>query len=709
MYVKEMQIRPQTNACWIYVRLSGVPEFLRDGTAPIKIAERKSRALLAYLAVHAGAALSRDRLVELLWPDRIEGTGRASLRQALSSIRTAMGDDTSTALVVSRESVALQADRVLTDIAELEGAGDNVSDVAYIPAEFMDGMSGISTELDLWILRERTRLAALCSAWFKQRAERAETENNSSDAASYLSQALAIDPFDESLHRRLMTVLAASGRSDAALRQFETLASTLHDDLSIKPELATTQLAQKIRAGRMQRVIAPESSKTETAALPVRITPETLYAKSGKLSIAYQVTGSGPIDVVFVTGWVSNVDFAWKFPPYANFLEKLGTMCRLIRFDKRGTGLSDRGVGNPSLEERIEDVRSVMAAAGSKRAIMFGTSEGGNMCMLFAATYPDKAAGLVLYGSFAKGLWASDYAWAKTREQVEAELAEIEQSWGGPFDLNNGAPSLAADSEATKWFAEYMRHSASPQDAISLWRWSTEIDVRGILSAIRIPTLVMHRTDDRWVKVEEGRFLAGHIPNARFVEFPGDDHIIWAGDHDGLLTEVNSFLNELPKYEEIAQMLAVILMVSPEGVPNDVSNADAIRAAIIRHGGHLQQSTDGRVLALFDGPSKGALCGAQLTSSMKVRAVLHIGEIERVGGELRGTALDVTAAMLEYAEPGQLIVSQIVRDLMPGTTAFWGGGKHVFLQNELGRYMIYALSDQGISEINSAKTHIASP
>ena len=270
--------------------------------------------------------------------------------------------------------------------------------------------------------------------------------------------------------------------------------------------------------------------------------PSTRYARSGDLNIAYQVVGDGPVDLIYVPGWVSNLDHAWEFPRMVHVFERLSRFARLILFDKRGTGLSDRNVGFPTLEQRMQDVQAVMDAAGSRRAVLMGTSEGGNMCMLFAATYPERTVALVLNGSFAKGLWAQDYPWAKTAEQVEQELAAITRDWGGAFDLSNAAPSLAQDREARDWLAAYLRNSASPQDAIALWRWNTEIDVRDILGAIHVPTLVLHRRGDRWVNVEEGRFVADRIEGAKWMELPGDDHVIWAGDADRTLDEIEEFV-----------------------------------------------------------------------------------------------------------------------------------------------------------------------
>ncbi|BAB52134.1 mll5743 [Mesorhizobium japonicum MAFF 303099] len=276
--------------------------------------------------------------------------------------------------------------------------------------------------------------------------------------------------------------------------------------------------------------------------MPASLRPETHYVKSGGVSVAYQVTGGGPFDLVYVQGWVSNLDYAWESPRLAHVLRRLGSFCRLVRIDKRGTGLSDRNVGFPTLQERADDVRAVLDAIGSRRAVLFGSSEGGVLCMLFAATYPERTQALILHGAYAQGLWSPDYPWAKTREDMEEELAEIERKWGEPWDLGRGAPSLANDTREQQWFAAYLRSSASPSDAIALWRWGAEVDVRNILHAIHVPTLILHRKGDRWVKVEEALYLSERIAGATLIELPGDDHLIWGADSDRLVDTIQHYL-----------------------------------------------------------------------------------------------------------------------------------------------------------------------
>src|SRR5262249_33001498 len=266
--------------------------------------------------------------------------------------------------------------------------------------------------------------------------------------------------------------------------------------------------------------------------------PKTRYAKNGSVSIAYQVFGQGPLDFVYVPGWISHVEYTWEHPAYAHFLERLGTFTRVIMFDKRGTGMSDRDVGFPTLEERMDDVRAVMDAVGSHRAALLGTSEGGNMSILFAATYPERVAALVVFSIFAKRIWSPDYPWAPTPEEREAWYRLLEQDWGGVTDLATLSPSSAADPAFAEWWATFLRMGASPGAALTLARTNTQIDIRPILPAVRVPTLVLHRRGDRDSRVEEGRYIAAQIPNAKLRELEGKDHLIFAGDVDGVVDEI---------------------------------------------------------------------------------------------------------------------------------------------------------------------------
>jgi pimeloyl-ACP methyl ester carboxylesterase len=377
--------------------------------------------------------------------------------------------------------------------------------------------------------------------------------------------------------------------------------------------------------------------------------PRTLYTKSGNVSIAYQVLGSGPIDLVYAQGWITNVEYALENPDYARFLMRLGTFSRFVRFDRRGMGLSDREVSSLTLEERVDDIRAVMDAIGSERAAFLGVSEGGYMSLMFAATYPERTSALVLYGCYAKGSWAPDYPWGLTDEQHEAWVADLESNWGGPFDLEHGAPSVAKDEAARSWFGAYLRYSASLTATKVLAYQNHAVDVRGLLAAVRAPTLVLHRTGDLWAPLAEGRYLAEHIPGAKLVELPGEDHIPWWGDQERLVGEVQEFLTGSRAIPSTDRVLLTVLVTDIVGSTEKAaamgdlkwkgrlqSHDVAVRQELKNFGGQEINTTgDGFILA-FTGPSRAIQC------ALAIRQDLGSGLIDQ--------SQKATAAAMQMAE-----------------------------------------------------------
>ncbi|MBZ9882826.1 alpha/beta fold hydrolase [Mesorhizobium sp. CA10] len=522
---------------------------------------RKARAMMAYLALQAGQAQSREKLAALLWSVNGETQARMSLRQAVSAIRKAMRECGSGRFLTDGASVGLYLDEIDFDVARFETLATGFSPerleqaLAVYRGDLLDGLGVKEEPFEDWLRIERERLRTIAIAALDRLVAHYSASNDLSSCARTAARLLAMEPLREDIHRALMRAYAAQGRINLALKQYELCREALERDLGLQPELETRQLYEALRTRRMSS--SPHSTRPVAAAEPAAgsganaggslsggepLPPTTHYVKSAGINIAYQVTGEGPIDLIYVPGWVSNLDLAWGSPRFAHVLKRLGTFSRLIRFDKRGTGLSDRNVGLPTLEERMEDVRAVLDAVGSTRAVLFGSSEGGPMCMLFAATYPERTSALVLNGTYAKGTWSKEYPWARTVAQVDDDVAAVERQWGKPADMSNAAPSLTEDMVEREWFAAYLRNSASPADAIALWRWGTEVDVRDILPAIRVPTLIVQRTGDRWVRPEEGRYLATHIQGARYVELAGRDHVIWGEDCDSLVDEIRSFV-----------------------------------------------------------------------------------------------------------------------------------------------------------------------
>jgi pimeloyl-ACP methyl ester carboxylesterase/DNA-binding winged helix-turn-helix (wHTH) protein len=415
----------------------------------------------------------------------------------------------------------------------------------------------------------------------------------------------------------------------------------------------------------------------EPPALPLPRIPETMYARSGDVNIAYQVIGDAPLDLVFVMGWVSHMEYFWREPSFARFLLRLASFSRLILFDKRGTGLSDRVPINqlPTLEQRMDDVRAVMDAVGSERAALCGVSEGGPMCSLFAATYPEKTLALVMIGTYAKRIRDADYPWGPTAEQREHFFEYMREHWGGPVGIDERAPSAAHDPQFRDWWATYLRMGASPGAAVALTKMNAEIDIRNVLPSIRVPSLVIHRTDDQCLKVEEGRFVAERIPGAKFVELPGNDHLPFVGNQDTILDEMEEFLTGARHRVEPDTVLATVLVAHIAGnvEPELLRRLHAyISKEIEWFRGREIDIAGNRLLAIFDGPARAIRCASAITQyalrlGVATRAGLHTGECEMVDGKVAGTAVRMCACVADEAEAGEVLVSSTVKDLVAGS------------------------------------------
>ncbi|MFQ5953726.1 MAG: adenylate/guanylate cyclase domain-containing protein [Kiloniellales bacterium] len=413
--------------------------------------------------------------------------------------------------------------------------------------------------------------------------------------------------------------------------------------------------------------------------------PRTQYTKSGDVTIAYQTVGNGPIDLIYAQGWLTNIEYAWESPDYARFLTALSSFSRLMFFDKRGTGLSDRDVGLPTLEHVMDDIRAVMDAVGSERTALFGVSEGGNMSTLFAATYPERTLALVLYGCHARGSWAPDYPWRPKPEEIEVYLAELERNWGEPFDLEEAAPSVANDESARAWFAAYLRFSASPKTARAITHMHMQIDIRDVLPTVNVPTLVLRRRGDRWSHREEARYLADQIPGARYVELPGEDHMPWWGDQDRSNAEIEEFLTGRRRTPSPERVLLTVLMTDIVGSTEKATELgdqrwksllqqhDTVVRRQVRNfqGQEVNTTGDGFVLA-FTGPTRAIQCAQAIKRDLQalgldIRVGLHTGECERRGGDLSGVALHIASRILDIARPGSILVSNTVKDLVVGS------------------------------------------
>jgi pimeloyl-ACP methyl ester carboxylesterase len=406
------------------------------------------------------------------------------------------------------------------------------------------------------------------------------------------------------------------------------------------------------------------------------------YAKSGDLHIAYAVEGDGPIDLVWIPPWVSQVEYLWAEPSLERVMARLTQFARVITFDRRGSGLSDPFFGAPTLEDQMDDVLAVMDAAGSESAAICGTLEGGPMAALFAATHPDRTDALILYATFARATWAPDYEWAWSAEQRDEHMDELVAHWGEGLVASSVAPSQIADPGFMEWAGRLERLAASPSTIRRIFRLIGEFDVRDVLPSIRVPTLVMHRAGDSFIKVEHSRYIASKVPGARYVELEGDENMFSVGDWEGLIGELEEFLTGTRHEREPDRMLATVLFtdicdstrraaeMGDRGWRFLLERHDALfRQALDRHRGREVKRTGDGFLATFDGPARAIRCAASVAEAMgslglQIRAGLHTGELEVMDGDLGGLAVHIASRVMGAAGPNEVLVSGTVKDLV---------------------------------------------
>jgi class 3 adenylate cyclase len=434
--------------------------------------------------------------------------------------------------------------------------------------------------------------------------------------------------------------------------------------------------------------------------------PETHYTKSGDVHIAYQVFGEGPINlIVLVPFMVSNIENYWDQPDFARWLLRMASYARVAIFDKRGTGMSDPVSEQFGLDQRMDDLRAVMDAAGMEQAAIMGLSEGGSLAALFAATYPDRCRALVLYGTFAR--FAS---WCPTEEFFAQILNYIDQSWGAGGLAAFFASSRANDPAFVRWFGRFERLGASPASAAALMRMNSQIDISDIVSTIRVPTPVIHRTDDKAINVEGGRFVAEHIPGARYVELPGVDHAPMIGDNaDEIADAVQEFLTGARAPVEVDRVLSTVLFTDIVGSTEKAAalgdrrwrdlldkHHALIRTDLARFRGREVKTTGDGILATFDGPARGVRCACAIAEEVKplgieVRAGLHTGECETMGDDVGGIAVHIGARVAALAGAGEVLVSSTVKDLVAGSGLRFGDRGSQSLKGVPGEWHIYAV------------------
>jgi class 3 adenylate cyclase len=437
--------------------------------------------------------------------------------------------------------------------------------------------------------------------------------------------------------------------------------------------------------------------------------PQIRYARNGDVHIAYCIFGDGPIDLLYVPISFSVTEYLWEHPALGRFLARLGSFARVITFDRRESGMSDRLGRPPTLEEQMDDVIAVLDAAGSERAAVYAMLEGGPMAMMFAATHPERVGALVLYASFARTTRAPGYEWAWPEEERAARQAALHDNWGDGSLIEGMAPSYAGDRRLRDWMGSMQRYSMGPTAARALGDLNAQLDVRPVLPSIRVPTLVMHRRDDRGISVKHSEYLAGAIPGARLQVFEGQDNLVFLGDSEAVLDEIEEFLTGARSDRDRDRVLATVLLSDICGSTQraasmgDSAWRDLLREhhesaarAVAAFQGRLIKSTGDGILATFDGPARGIRCARCIAEQVRelgieIRAGLHTGELEAMNGDVGGMAVNIGARVSALAGAGEVLVSGTVRDLVVGSgIEFADRGEHP-LKGVPGEWRLYAV------------------
>jgi DNA-binding SARP family transcriptional activator/pimeloyl-ACP methyl ester carboxylesterase len=690
------------------------PLEVRDGDRDVRLRGGKERALLALLLVNLNRTLALDRIVDSLWGEDVPESAQKMVQVYVSRLRKTLPPETirtrppGYALVLRQEQLDLH--RFETAVREAREALD--------AGRADEAADGFRAALALW---RGPALAEFASEPFAE-SERARLEDvrmyaveglldaeldvgHHRAAAGELEALIARHPLRERLRRQHMLALYRSGRHAEALTSYQAFRRTLSDDLGIEPSASLRELERQMLRQDPALELQASSDAAGPAAgsggdAPVH---EVAYARSDDVRIAYQIVGDGPVDLVLVHGWVCTFQPGWEYPRLAAFYRRLASMGRLILFDKRGTGLSDHVSTErlPDLQTRMDDVRAVLDAVGSERAVLIGLSEGGAMSTLFAATHPERTAALVLMGTFPREMQAPDYPAGVSDAELERRLRLLEEDdWAAATTrdwLGRVAPGVPRDPAALAWYTSYVRRGASPAAARALRLMNVQIDIRGLLETINVPTLVLHRARESWR--EGSRYMGTHIPGARTVELAGDDHLPWEGDTPSLLDEIERFLASVGSEQEPDRVLATIVCARADdragGDGIVAEHRRAVRSALARFRGHEVDTAGDGLFATFDGPVRAIRCAAAIadylaTAGLDVRVGVHTGEVERRHGTLRGIAVDLTRQVALTAAPGEVAVSRTVKDIVAGSgIAFEERGERE-LDGVPGRWPLYA-------------------
>ncbi len=691
------------------------PVEVTAGGRPLAVGGARARAVLAVLVAQPNQVVSADRLADELWPGHPADKAAASLQVRLSELRKAFRSAGEDSRLATRPPGYLLA-VAPGDVDSLRFAALADEGTAALDAgDPATAAQRLTEALALWrgpafagidvpsVQAEAGRLEEMRLAALESRAEALLAAGRDAEAVAELETLTGAQPLRERLWSMRMLALYRSGRQADALRAYGDLRTILAGELGIDPGHALRDLhARIVRQDPALDLQAPR----RTVGAPAG-PPQTRYVQAADgVRIAYQILGHGDRDIIFVPGLMSHLELLWETAETGGFFQRLATLGRLILFDKRDTGLSDRAPGAATLEERIDDVRAVMRAAGSARAVLFGYSEGAPMSILFAASYPERVTALILGSAAARWFPAPDYPCGQGPEEMWRALHDIaENRWGQGDTIDWYLPSRASSPQARQIIARFERMAISPSAFLQMIEMIREIDVRGVLPAIHVPTLVIQHLGDRITTPFHGRYLAAHIAGARYFEGPGDHSLRFAGsgDSDALFRVITDFLTGTGQPAEPDRVLATILLAratggGPPALPGSLTGREAVTRTIVQaHRGRWIQGGAQDILATFDAPGQAIRCAASVrdtaaAAGIRLACGIHTGEIDRTGDDIAGTAVHIATSVAALARPAEILVSRTVKDLLTGSgIAFAARGSHQ-LTSTTDRWPLFAVA-----------------